>query len=526
MRRRTTGIGCHPEDSDFPIGSVLNFRAAIVAPPSRRLSGGRPARRPKGGKGAGATQVKPFSLKLGLCCPAHNSIPTARISETISEMRIFLIFLAATALAQSKPQTHPSNTTESLRGASAVSKNIAWASGTHGTYLRTTDAGRTWIPAQVPDAATVDFRAVVAFSADEAFLMSAGPGDQSRIYHTADAGKTWQRQFTNTNPKGFFDSMVFWDRTHGIVLGDPIPDEGGQLKFELLMTNDGESWTQIPPSQLPPAIEGEGAFAASNTSLAILTSSVIPSEARNLGVAGSTAAPASTSTFVIPSEARDLGVAGATNAAGAVAQPPAQPWKNDASAPLEWAEVVITMDPDIINEIPFPGSRDIWFATGGKAARVFHSPDRGQSWQVFNTPIIQGQDSTGIFSIAFRDALHGVIAGGDYKHPDQDGPNLAFTNDGGKTWTLSQIFPQAYYSAVAYDRRIRNPKSKDKDDDNQAHVRLFLVGPKFVYDFRPPKSPTRISPSKKSGIQFNAASPFPEGGTLAVGPKGSIAIIP
>ncbi len=89
----------------------------------------------------------------------HNSILSAMISETISsetisEMRILLILLAATAVAQSKPQTHPSNTTESLRGASAVSRDIAWASGTHGTYLRTTDAGRTWLPAQVPDATT------------------------------------------------------------------------------------------------------------------------------------------------------------------------------------------------------------------------------------------------------------------------------------------------------------------------------------------------------------------------------------
>jgi len=190
---------------------------------------------------------------------------------------LFVLLVAASALAQSKPQTHPSNTTESLRGASAVSQNVAWASGTHGAYLRTTDAGRTWLPAQVPDAATLDFRAVVAFSADEAFLMSAGPGDQSRIYHTSDAGKTWQLQFTNHNPKGFFDSMVFWDRTHGVVLGDPIPDqtgsakEAGQLKFELLITTDGQTWSPIPPAQLPPAIEGEGAFAASNTCLAILS---------------------------------------------------------------------------------------------------------------------------------------------------------------------------------------------------------------------------------------------------------------
>ncbi len=214
-------------------------------------------------------------------------------------------------------------------------------------------------------------------------------------------------------------------------------------------------------------------------------------------------------------EARNLLSAGGANAAGPAAPPLAQPWKSGASAPRQPPEREGASAPD----------PNIWFATGGKAARVFHSPDRGQTWQVFDTPIIHGQDSTGIFSIAFRDPNHGVIAGGDYKHPEQDGPNLAFTNDGGKTWTLSQIFPQAYYSAVAYDRHIRNPKSKDLDD-NQAHIRLFLVGPKFVYDFRPPKSPTRISPNKKSAIQFNAASPFPEGGTLAVGPKGSIAIIP
>src|SRR6202047_2617799 len=152
-----------------------------------------------------------------------------------------LLLLLATALSQPAPQTQPSNTTENLRGVSAVSQNIAWASGTHGTYLRTTDAGRTWLPAHVPDAATLDFRAVVAFSAAEAFLMSAGPGDQSRIYHTSDAGQHWQLQFTNTNPKGFFDSMAFWDPKHGIVLGDPIPDEKGYPKFELLATEEGES---------------------------------------------------------------------------------------------------------------------------------------------------------------------------------------------------------------------------------------------------------------------------------------------
>lgn len=372
-------------------------------------------------------------------------------------MRIMLAILAAASVLSGAPQTQVSHTSENLRGVSAVSRQIAWASGTHGTYLRTTDGGRTWVAAQVPDAATLDFRGVLAFSADEAFLMSSGPGSQSRIYHTGDAGQHWQLQYSASDPKSFFDSMVFWDRTHGMVLGDPVPDASGQMRFQLYVTSDGQSWSAMPASQLPLALAGEAAFAASNSCIAIVRS----------------------------------------------------PEKEGASAP----------------------DFQIWFATGGRAARVFHSSDLGRTWQVFDTPITHGSDSSGIFSIAFSDLLHGVIVGGDYKHPDQDGPNLAFTNDGGKTWKLSEIHPQAYFSAVAYDRRnsasAQVGKAEKKGlDENQANPRLFIAGPKFIFDFRPPQDPTRISPRKKSGIQFNAVSPYPDGGALFVGPAGSIATVP
>jgi photosystem II stability/assembly factor-like uncharacterized protein len=393
--------------------------------------------------------------------------------------RLLLIFLTITAAAQT-PRVQISNTTESLRGVSVVSREIAWASGTHGTYLRTVDGGKTWTPAQVPDATALDFRAVVAFSTDEAFLMSAGPGEQSRIYHTTDTGKHWQLQFTNPNPKGFFDSMVFWDRTHGVAVGDPVPDESGTLKFELLLTDDGQTWHAIPPSQLPPAIEGEGAFAASNTCIAILPSSW---------------------------------------------------WKSGASGPRTDAQN---------NGASAPAAPDpnIWFATGGKVARVFHSPDRGQTWHVFDTPMIHGPDSAGIFSIAFRDALHGAISGGDYKHPNQDGPNLAFTSDGGKTWTLSTIHPQAFFSAVAYDKKVNEAALREQENEAQGTrkwkklrtpilpQRIFLVGDDFIFDFRPPADPHRISSNKKLAMKFNAASAYPDGGALVVGPKGVIATIP
>ena len=433
-------------------------------------------------------------------------------------MRLFLLlFLAATSAAQSGPRLEISHTTESLRGASAVSRQIAWASGTHGTYLRTTDAGRTWTPAQVPDAAALDFRAVVAFSADEAFLMSSGPGDQSRIYHTSDAGQHWQLQFTNTNPKGFFDSMVFWDPKHGVVLGDPIADDTGKLKFELLETDDGQSWKPIPPAQLPDAIAGEGAFAASNTCLAIVPSVMWNSAAP---------APPDATGKSSPSAPPD-----ATRKSSASA-PPDATWKSGASAPRQAAGEDRALAPDSADQ-------NLWFATGGAAARVFHSPDRGKTWQVFDTPILHGPDSAGIFSIAFRDPLHGVIAGGDYKRPKQDGPELAFTSDGGKTWTLAPIKPQAYFSAAAYDRGIIQAAARQAAEERAveqsgkkirvkpiAPERLFIVGPDFVFDYHLPNNPHRIGGKKKQAVAFNAVSAFPKGGALVVGPKGTIAFIP
>ena len=118
------------------------------------------------------------------------------------------LVLSSVALAQSFTVQN-SNTTENLRGLSAVSSSVIWASGTHGTYLRTVNGGATWSAAQVPGAETLDFRDLEAFSADEAYLLAAGPGDQSRIYKTADAGKAWTLQFTNGDPKGFYDCMSF-----------------------------------------------------------------------------------------------------------------------------------------------------------------------------------------------------------------------------------------------------------------------------------------------------------------------------
>jgi len=95
------------------------------------------------------------------------------------------------------------------------------------------------------------------------------------------------------------------------------------------------------------------------------------------------------------------------------------------------------------------GKTHAWIGTGaGSRARVLRTTDRGRTWQVSETPLAAGA-SSGIFSIAFRDRTHGVVVGGDYSKEKEAVNNLAFTNDGGVTWKLSQGLT-GFRSVVAY----------------------------------------------------------------------------
>jgi photosystem II stability/assembly factor-like uncharacterized protein len=158
-----------------------------------------------------------------------------------------------------------SGTTARLRGVSAASGIVAWASGSGGTYARTTDGGATWQSSVVPDASQLDFRDVQAIDANTAYLLSIGNGDQSRIYKTTDGGRAWELQFTNNNEKAFFDAFAFWDARNGIAVSDPVDG-----RFVLIKTTDGgTTWKQRPPVTSPRAIQGDGAFAASGTCIAV-----------------------------------------------------------------------------------------------------------------------------------------------------------------------------------------------------------------------------------------------------------------
>ena len=175
-------------------------------------------------------------------------------------LALLLLSNLSPAWAQWEPQ--PSGVDVQLRGISAVSRKVAWASGAKGTVLRTLDAGRHWEILPVAGAEALDFRNIHAFDAQTALVLSIGPGEQSRIYKTSDGGRHWELQFTNHDPKGFYDCFSFWDRNHGLAFSDSV--EG---RFPLLSLS-GQAWESLIPHLLPPALPNEGGFAASGTCIA------------------------------------------------------------------------------------------------------------------------------------------------------------------------------------------------------------------------------------------------------------------
>jgi photosystem II stability/assembly factor-like uncharacterized protein len=157
----------------------------------------------------------------------------------------------------------PTGSAARLRGLSAVSATTAWASGSLGTVLRTTDRGATWEEVGPPGTADLQFRDIEAFDADHAVILSIGPGTDSRTYVTADGGQTWALTFVNQEPTAFYDCMTFFDERRGLALSDP-PDG---MHFRVLATDDGGHSWHVTGTQMPEALPGEFAFAASGQCL-------------------------------------------------------------------------------------------------------------------------------------------------------------------------------------------------------------------------------------------------------------------
>ncbi len=291
----------------------------------------------------------------------------------------------------------------SLRGIHAVGGGIAWASGTNGTILRTEDGGYMWQScAMPPGAEKLDFRGIWAWDANTAVAMSSGPGDQSRLYKTTDGCSSWRLVFTNPDASagsGFWDGLLFVDRYRGIVIGDPArgnqvnPVEGPTFTFRIRMTHDeGETWAPVvDPENFSP---GKNLMPLDGESLFAGSNSAVTIMGDRIWFGTSKGRVLRNQLFA------------GFQAGGCLGQP--DPFSLSCGIP--WLD-----------------------------------------WQTSGTPLTSGNDSSGVFSLGFRDQNHGIAVGGDYKKPNESNGTAAYTADGGKTWTAAAKPPHGYRSAVAWD---------------------------------------------------------------------------
>jgi photosystem II stability/assembly factor-like uncharacterized protein len=313
---------------------------------------------------------------------------------------LLLFVVACTATAQiSSIQSSPwqmehSVTTASLRGVHTVGGGVVWASGTDGTVLRSEDSGFEWQScAMPPGAEKLDFRAIWAWDANTALVMSSGPGDLSRLYKTPDGCAHWTLLLTNPDKDGFWDALAFIDRNNGYILGDPVRAPGRTMKeFQIFVTHDaGHRWSRQTQDFYDEmgVKDGAGAFAASNSSIFILGHRY---------------------------------------------------WLGTGGKP----------GPDV-----FLGDR--YADAPAHSFSEFYPPPPDQIWVTHRatTPLAGGADAAGIFSLAFRDPQHGIAVGGDYTKPEDRAGTAAWTSDGGEHWTASTTLPGGYRSAVAYDAGLQ-----------------------------------------------------------------------
>jgi photosystem II stability/assembly factor-like uncharacterized protein len=343
---------------------------------------------------------------------------------------------AAAAAAAPRWTEQSSGVTARFRGISAVSDTVVWASGSNGTIVRTIDGGKTWQTIAPPP------------DTQKLDFRDIDAIDDKTAYVLSIGPGEASRIFKTSDGGQTWaaqfvnrDEKAFFD---AMVFWDArrgvAVSDSVDGRFVLLLTIDGGvTWTPAPAAGLPPALPNEGAFAASGTNLTVPVSKAPRVSSRSES---------------------------SRNAS------PAAPG----------------------------GGQHVWLGTGAAAtARVLRSSDGGRTWTAATTPLPAGP-SSGIFSIAFRDARHGVIVGGDYKNEAGAVDNVAVTSDGGATWTLVKDKGlSGFRSVVAYIPR-------------KGSRALVAVGP------------SGADLSTDDGRSWRPIEPAPGGGfhTFSIAPSGQM----
>jgi len=152
----------------------------------------------------------------------------------------------------------------SLRG-SAILGNSLWVTGSNNTVFVSQNGGKTWLDKSVSAPINTDFRDIEIFDSQTAIVMSVGNVESSMLYKTNDGGNNWQLLYQNSDEKGFFDSIAFWDENNGLLLGDPV--DGYYVVKKTV--DGGKTWRRIAKNKLPKILDNESAFTASGNTMIV-----------------------------------------------------------------------------------------------------------------------------------------------------------------------------------------------------------------------------------------------------------------
>lgn len=156
----------------------------------------------------------------------------------------------------------------SIRAIEVTQNNTLWFAGNRGRYGRIINE-RLEMDSISHEGRYPEFRSI-AFNGKHIFLLSI---ENPALLYKIDPARplgTYELVYKETHPKVFYDSMAFIDSKNGIAMGDPTEDCLSVIKT----TDGGNSWTKMLCSKMPKAVDGEAAFAASNSNLATFDSKV------------------------------------------------------------------------------------------------------------------------------------------------------------------------------------------------------------------------------------------------------------
>jgi len=92
---------------------------------------------------------------------------------------------------------------------------------------------------------------------------------------------------------------------------------------------------------------------------------------------------------------------------------------------------------------------DVLIVTGGVVSRLWKSSNAGDAWNALFPPILQGQPTTGIYSLAVQDSRW-ILVGGDYTRRDLATAHHLVSSDSGTTWHRPQPAARGYRECVEF----------------------------------------------------------------------------